>query len=47
MCVTFSLEDEEKRSSEIDNNTTDHQSDLMVRNILFFYLIPKWKEEGG
>ena len=40
MCVTLSLEDEEKRSTEIDNNTTDHQSDAMVSNVLFFYLIP-------
>ena len=38
MCVTHSLEDEE-RSTEIDNNTTDHQSDAMVSNVLFFYLI--------
>ncbi|KAF8493687.1 OPT oligopeptide transporter [Russula emetica] len=29
MCVTLSLADEEKRSTEIDNHTTDHQSDAM------------------
>ena len=33
MCVTLSLADEEKRTTEIDNpTTTDHQSDDMVRN---------------
>ncbi|KAI0274442.1 OPT oligopeptide transporter protein-domain-containing protein [Russula aff. rugulosa BPL654] len=30
MCITLSLEDEEKRSTEIDNPTTDHQSDAML-----------------
>ncbi|KAN0109004.1 OPT oligopeptide transporter [Russula decolorans] len=29
MCVTLSLADEEKRSTEIDNHTTDHQSDAL------------------
>ncbi|KAI0274448.1 OPT oligopeptide transporter protein-domain-containing protein [Russula aff. rugulosa BPL654] len=29
MCVTLSLADEEKRTTEIDNPTTDHQSDAM------------------
>ena len=33
MCITLSLADEEKRSTEVDNPTTDHQSDAMVRNI--------------
>ena len=32
MCVTLSLVDEEKRSAEIDNHTTDDQSDALVRN---------------
>jgi hypothetical protein len=35
MCVTVSLEDEEKRPTEIDNNTMDHQSDALVRNFVF------------
>jgi hypothetical protein len=34
MCVTLSLADEEKRSTEIDNHDTDHQSEAMVRNVL-------------
>jgi hypothetical protein len=38
MCVTLSLADEEKASTEIDNPTTDNQSDAMVRN--FFFLSP-------
>ncbi|KAN0111238.1 OPT oligopeptide transporter domain containing protein [Russula decolorans] len=29
MCFTLSLADEEKRSTEIDNHTTDHQSDAL------------------
>ena len=34
MCVTLSLEDEEKESTEIDNPTLDHESDaMMVRNL--------------
>jgi hypothetical protein len=37
MCVTLSLADEEKRSTEIDNHTTDHQSDALVR--MFFFSI--------
>jgi hypothetical protein len=46
MCVTLSLADEEKRSTEIDNHTTDHQSDALVRNVYFsisFQL--DWKEK--
>jgi hypothetical protein len=40
MCITHSLADEEKRSTEIDNDNADNQSDaMMVRNVLFFYLI--------
>ena len=37
MCVTHSLADEEKEkgSIEIDNHTTDHQSDALVRNPFF------------
>jgi hypothetical protein len=48
MCVTLSLADEEKTSTEIDNPTTDNQSDVMVRNVFFsisFQL--DWKEEGS
>ena len=44
MCVTFSLADEEKRSTEIDNPSTDHQSDEMVRTFLFDLLTT---EEGS
>ncbi|KAI0267969.1 OPT oligopeptide transporter protein-domain-containing protein [Russula aff. rugulosa BPL654] len=29
MCITLSLADEEKRTTEVDNPTTDHQSDAM------------------
>jgi hypothetical protein len=48
MCVTLSLADEEKRSTESDNHTTDHQSDALVRNFISsisFQLY--WKEEGS
>jgi hypothetical protein len=38
MCVTLSLADEEKRSTEIDSHTTDHQSDAQVRDV--FLLSP-------
>jgi hypothetical protein len=46
MCVTLSLVDEEKRSTEIGNHTTDHQSDALVRDVFLsisFQL--DWKEE--
>jgi hypothetical protein len=39
MCFSLSLEDEEKRSTEIENHTTDNQSDALVRNV-FYYLLP-------
>jgi hypothetical protein len=41
MCITHSSADEEKRSTEIDNDNADNQSDaMMVRNVLFLYPIP-------
>ena len=36
MCITLSLEDEEKRSTEVDNHTTDHQSEALVRTNVYF-----------
>jgi hypothetical protein len=47
MCVTLSLADEEKRPTEIDNPTVDHQSDAMVRNRFSISFQLDWKEEGG
>jgi hypothetical protein len=49
MCFTLSLADEEKRSTEIDNHETDHQSDAMVRNVFFFSMSFQQdrKEEGS
>lgn len=48
MCFTLSLDDEERRSTEINNNTTDRQSDAMVRNIFLLLSPSDWigkKEE--
>src|ERR1700733_9962751 len=42
MCVTLSPADEEKRSTEIDNHTMDHQSDALVRN--FFSISSQLKK---
>ena len=46
MCVTLSPTDEEKRSTEIDNHTTD-QSDTLVRNFFPTSISSQldWKEK--
>jgi hypothetical protein len=44
VCATLSLADEEKSSAEIDSHTTDHQSDALVCNVFFFYLLPAASE---
>jgi len=48
MCVTLSLTDEEKTSTRIDNRTTDHQSDALVRNVSIYFMFQlDWKEDSG
>jgi hypothetical protein len=40
MCVTHSLADEEKTSTEIDNHhTTDDQSDALVRIVTYLFTV--------
>ena len=46
MCITLSLTDEEKKSTETDNHTTDHQSDDLVRNLLSISFQLNWKESS-
>ena len=49
MCLTLSLADEEKRPTEINDNTMDHQSDgsdALVCNSFSIYFQLDWKESG-